>query len=85
MKAERFGSYSRRSTVAGTSNLRRLKSMMRNSFFAPPPRKRTVMRPLLVRPPLEVRPSTSDFSGRPLCSSLRSTSTRLRREGEVGL
>src|SRR5690606_16819440 len=85
MKADRFGSYSRRSTVAGTSHLRRLKSMMRYRRLAPPPRKRTATRPLPPRPPDLVRPWTSFFSGLPLCSSERSTSTRARRPGEVGL
>src|SRR5690606_41954483 len=85
MKAVRFGSYSRRSTVPTTSNLRRLKSILRYSFLAPPPRKRTAMRPPCPRPPDLVRPSVRDFSGRPLCSSERSTSTRARRPGDVGL
>src|ERR1043165_2690508 len=85
MNAERFGSYSRRSTVPGASNLRRLKSMMRYRRLAPPPRKRTAMRPPPPRPPDLVRPSTSDFSGRPLWSSDLSTSTSWRRPGDVGL
>src|SRR3954454_13964334 len=85
MNAERFGSYSMRSTVPGWSNLRRLKSMIRYRRLAPPPRKRTAMRPPPPRPPVLVRPSTSDFSGRHLCSSDLSTSTSWRRPGEVGL
>src|ERR1700761_9748852 len=85
MKAERFGSYSSRSTVAGMSHLRRLKSTMRYSRLAPPPRKRTAMRPPPPRPPDLVKPSTRDFSGRPLWSSDLSTSTSWRRPGEVGL
>src|SRR3569832_2927906 len=85
MKAVRFGSYSRRSTVAGTSHLRRLKSTMRYRRLAPPPRKRTAMRPPPPRPPDLVRPSTRLFSGLPLCSSDRSTRTRPRWPGEVGL
>src|SRR6478609_3498864 len=85
MKADRLGSYSRRSTVPTTSNLRRLKSMIRYRVLAPPPRKRTAMRPPPPRPPDLVRPSTSDFSGRPLCRSDLSTSTSWRRPGDVGL
>src|SRR4051812_17557437 len=85
MKAERFGSYSRRSILPTTSNLRRLKSIMRYRRLAPPPRKRTAMRPPPPRPPDLVRPSTRDFSGRPLWSSDLSTSTSWRRPGEVGL
>src|SRR5690606_30483231 len=84
MKAVRFGSYSRRSTVA-VSHLRRLKSILRYRRLAPPPRKRTAMRPPPPRPPDLVRPWVSDFSGRPLWSSDRSTRTRARRPGEVGL
>src|SRR5579872_7112558 len=43
------------------------------------------MRPPPPRPPVLVRPSTRLFSGLPLWSSERSTSTRPRRPGEVGL
>src|SRR3712207_397530 len=85
MKALRLGSSSSRSTVPTTSNLRRLKSIVRYSRLAPPPRKRTATRPPPPRPPDLVRPSTSDFSGLPLWSSERSTSTSWRRPGEVGL
>src|ERR1700744_2034865 len=85
MKAERLGSYSSRSTGAGTFHLRRFKSTMRYSRLAPPPRKRTAMRPPPPRPPDLVRPSIRLFSGLPLWSSPLSTSTRPRRPGEVGL
>ena len=44
-----------------------------------------VMRPLLLRPPAEVRPSVSVFSGRPFQSSLLSTNTNWRCDGVVGL
>src|SRR5438045_844162 len=43
------------------------------------------MRPPPPRPPDLVRPWTRLFSGRPLWSSLLSTSTSPRRDGEVGL
>src|ERR1700761_3988656 len=85
MNAVRLGSYSRRSTVPTTSNLRRLKSIMRYRRLAPPPRKRTATRPPPPRPPDLVRPWTRDFSGRPLWSSDLSTRTSWRRPGDVGL
>src|SRR3954463_12599467 len=84
MKAVRLGSYSRRTTEAPPC-LRRLKSTRRYRRLAPPPRKRTAIRPLPPRPPDLVRPTTSAFSGLPLWSSLLSTSTSPRRDGEVGL
>src|SRR5580692_9325596 len=70
MKAERFGSYSSRTTSA-TPSLRRLKS--------------TVRSPRLLRPPVSRLPSVSAFTGPPDHSSLRSTSTNWRRPGLVGL
>src|SRR6185437_2185417 len=85
MKAVRFGSYSRRSTVAAMSSLTRLKSTMRYRRFTPPPRQRTVMRPELFRPPLLRSPSVSVLTGSPFQSSLRSTMTSCRCEGVVGL
>src|ERR1700751_2121487 len=85
MKADRLGSYSRRSTVPATSDLRRLKSIFRYSRLAPPPRKRTAIRPPPPRPPDLVRPSTRRLTGRPLYSSDLSTSTRALRPGEVVL
>src|ERR1700733_5264167 len=42
-------------------------------------------RPPPPRPPDLVRPSVRLLTGRPLCSSERSISTRARRPGEVGL
>src|ERR1700757_2748921 len=59
MKPVRFGSYSSRSTVADTSTFSRLKSTMRSAFLWPPPRKRTVMRPVLLRPPVDSLPSVT--------------------------
>src|ERR1700722_13598014 len=85
MKPVRFGSYSSRSTVAGASTLSRLKSTMRSAFLWPPPRKRTVMRPVLLRPPFSDLPSVSALTGLPLWSPLRSTITNWRRPGVVGL
>src|SRR5579863_2001895 len=85
MKAVRFGSYSRRSTVAGTSVLPRLKSTMRYLRLLPPPRRRIVMRPVLLRPPFSRRPSVSALTGLPFHNSLRSTMTSCRCDGVVGL
>ena len=63
MYADRFGSYSIAATRAGIPSLRRLKSILRYSRLAPPPRWRAVLRPLELRPPLFFRPSVSVFSG----------------------
>src|SRR5258708_15179285 len=85
MRALRLGSYSMAATLPGTSSLLRLKSMIRYSFLWPPPRWRTVTRPLTLRPLCFLRCCTSDFSG-----SLRVTSSKVdtdmkRRPGLVGL
>src|SRR3954465_8137073 len=85
MYAVRFGSYSIAATLAGTPSLRRLKSILRYSRFAPPPRWREVMRPCVLRPPDFVRPSVRDFSGRSRVTSARSDQDAKRRPGEVGL
>ena len=63
MYADRFGSYSIAATRAGMPSLVRLKSIRRYRRLAPPPRWRAVLRPLALRPPDFVRPSTRDFSG----------------------
>src|ERR1700757_1780274 len=44
-----------------------------------------VIRPVLLRPPLPRRPSLNDLTGLPFHSPLRSTMTRCRLEGVVGL
>src|SRR5918995_4236684 len=85
MYAERLGSYSIAATRAGIPSLRRLKSMMRYSRLAPPPRWRAVLRPLALRPPLFLRPSTSDFSGVVFVISAKSGYVTKRRPGDVGL
>src|SRR5215472_13910210 len=85
MNAVRFGSYSSRSTVAGTSVFDRLKSTIRYRRLLPPPRQRIVMRPVLLRPPLPRSPSVNALTGLPFHSSLRSTMTNCRRDGVVGL
>src|SRR5947209_8462488 len=85
IKAVRFGSYSSRSTVAGTSTFVRLKSTIRYRRLLPPPRQRIVMRPVLLRPPLPRSPSVRALTGFPFHNSLRSTMTSWRRDGVVGL
>src|SRR3954467_11081083 len=84
MYAERFGSYSIEATFAGTPSLRRLKSILRYRRFAPPPRWREVLRPFELRPPLFLRPSTSDFSGSERVISAKSGYVEKRRPGLVG-
>src|SRR5215208_3482942 len=85
MYADRFGSYSIAATRAGTPSLRRLKSTLRYSRLAPPPRWREVMRPCVLRPPDFLRPSVSAFSGSFLVTSARSDQVAKRRPGDVGL
>src|SRR5437763_1762486 len=85
MYAERLGSYSIWATLAGTPSLRRLKSILRYSRLAPPPRCREVLRPLTLRPPDFFSPSVSDFSGSDRVSSEKSGYMTNRRPGEVGL
>src|SRR5579862_1593435 len=85
MNAVRFGSYSSRSTVAGVSSVFRLKSMIRYRRLWPPPRQRIVVRPVLLRPPFWRKPSVSALTGLPFHNSPRSTMTRWRCEGVVGL
>src|SRR5215217_5014239 len=73
-------------TFAGTPSLRlRLKSILRYRRLAPPPRWRDVLRPLALRPPLFVRPSTRDFSGVVFVISAKSAYETKRRPGDVGL
>src|SRR4029450_4594290 len=65
MKADRLGSYSKRSTVAATSNLRRLKSTRRRRCLCPPPMWLLVIRPWLLRPPVFFLPRVSALTGLP--------------------
>src|SRR3954469_8967696 len=86
MYDDRFGSYSIAATLAGTPSLRlRLKSILRYRRLAPPPRWREVLRPLALRPPDFLRPSTSVFSGSAFVISAKSGYVTKRRPGEVGL
>jgi hypothetical protein len=72
MRAVRLGSYSTVATLAGMPILSRLKSMIRYRCLWPPPRKRLVMRPLLLRPPVDVWCSVSERSGVDRVTSLKS-------------
>ena len=63
MRAERFGSYSIVATTAATPCFSRLKSITRYACLWPPPIKRLVTRPVLLRPPVRCFFSTRDFSG----------------------
>src|SRR5438309_6265056 len=85
MYAERLGSYSMCATLAGTPSLRRLKSILRYSRLAPPPRWRAVLRPRALRPPDFLSPSVSDFSGSERVISAKSGYVTNRRPGDVGL
>src|SRR5690606_11072234 len=62
-----------------------LKSTMRYRRFAPPPLCHIVIRPVLFRPPVFVKPSVRALTGRPFQSSERSISTSPRWPGVVGL
>src|SRR3954462_11497203 len=85
MNAERFGSYSMRSTVAATSHVRRLKSMKRYFCLWPPAMPREVTWPLLLRPPVLCLPSTSALTGLPFHKDDLSTRARPRCDEVVGL
>src|SRR4051812_7845788 len=85
MYAVRFGSYSIAATRAGTPSFVRLKSILRYSRFAPPPRWRAVLRPSELRPPDFFSPSMRVFSGSVLVISAKSGYVMNRRPGEVGL
>jgi hypothetical protein len=85
MWALRFGSYSTAATRAGTPSLRRLKSIRRYLRFAPPPRWRAVILPLVLRPPVFEMPSVSDFSGSALVTAAWSDQVANRRPGVTGL
>src|SRR3954462_10957750 len=71
-------------TRAGTPSLVRLKSILRYSRLAPPPRWRAVLRPSALRPPDFLRPSTRVFSGSVFVNSAKSGNVMNRRPAEVG-
>ena len=85
MRALRLGSYSIVVTRPDTPNLFRLKSMMRYFRLWPPPRWRTVVRPVLLRPPLFFNGANSDRSGVVVVRSLKLDTLMPLRPGDVGL
>src|SRR4051812_11017570 len=85
MCALRFGSYSMAATFAGIPRLSRLKSITRYFCLWPPPMKREVTRPLLLRPPVFGLPLVSAFSGVVFVMSLNEACVWKRMPGEVGL
>src|SRR4051794_25800278 len=85
MYAVRLGSYSMAATLAGIPSRRRLKSTLRYRRLAPPPRWRDVLRPLALRPPDFLSPSTSVRSGSVFVISAKSGYETKRRPGDVGL
>src|SRR3989337_847377 len=85
MNAERLGSYASRSTVAATSQVRRLKSIRRYFCLWPPAMPRDVTWPLLLRPPVLRFPSVSALTGLPFHSADLSTRIRPRCDEVVGL
>src|ERR671921_1636266 len=85
MNADRLGSYSSRSTVAATSQVRRLKSMTRYFCLWPPAIPRDVTWPLLLRPPVLRLPSVRALTGLPFHSDDLSTRIRPRCDEVVGL
>src|SRR6267154_3311552 len=84
MRAVRFGSYSTAATRAGMANLLRRKSMRRYCRLWPPPIYRLVMCPLLLRPPVRLSGSSSDFSGSVFVMSAKSETERKRVAGVIG-
>src|SRR6266536_6416110 len=84
MRDVRFGSYSIAATLAGMPNLSRRKSIRRYCRLCPPPCHRFVMWPLLLRPPVRLSGSSSDFSASPLVTSAKSETERNRVAGVIG-
>ena len=85
MKPDRFGSYSKRSTTAGSLRWR-LKSTSRYSRrWCGACRPRTVICPVLLRPACDLIRIVSFWSGRPFQRPFLLTIRRWRRPGEVGL
>src|SRR5262252_5279181 len=85
MRAERFGSYSMVTTVAGMPALSRLKSMMRSLRLCPPPRCQIVWSPELRRPLMRCFDSVSGLYGRLVVRSSLTVEVVNRRVGVTGL
>src|SRR5438132_3213362 len=84
MRAVRFGSYSIAATRAAIANLSRRKSTRRYCRLCPPLIYRLVMWPLLLRPPVRLSGSSSDFSGSVFVTSVKSETERNRVAGVIG-
>src|SRR5881394_713236 len=84
MRAVRFWSYSTDATFAGIVNFSRRKSMRRYCRLWPPLIYRLVMWPLLLRPPVRLSGSSSDFSGSVFVMSAKSETERKRVAGVIG-
>src|SRR5207245_3208477 len=85
MRAERLGSYSIETTVAGLPFLSRLKSMSRSLRLCPPPRCQMVMSPALRRPPVRSLMRVSGLCGLSVVSSSLVSVVLKRNDGVVGL
>src|SRR5450432_1551116 len=84
MCAERFGSYSIRSTTPTTPSLSRRKSMIRYFCLWPPPLWRVVIRPELLRAPVEFCDTSSGVKPLPLYRCERFGFVTKRVPGDVG-
>src|SRR5580765_89847 len=85
MRAERLGSYSIETTVAGTPFLSRLKSIARSLRLWPPPRCHMVMSPALRRPPVRSLMRVNGLCGLSVVSSSLVSVVLNRNDGVVGL
>ena len=85
MRAVRLGSYSIDVISPGMPNLSRLKSIIRKRRLCPPPRWRTVIRPLEFRPPRFFNGANRDFFGLRSVMSSVVCCTRPRWPGVSGL
>src|SRR5215467_3184946 len=85
MRAERLGSYSMETTVAGTPFLSRLKSIARSLRLCPPPRCQMVMSPRLRRPPVRSLILVSALCGLSVVSSSLVNVVLNRNDGVIGL
>src|SRR3954470_23570763 len=85
MRDDRFGSYSIVDTLAGTSYLFRLKSMIRYIRLWPPPRHQDVRCPALLRPPVLRIGSISALCGSCVVISSKIGTVWNRVPGDVGL
>src|SRR5579863_6688758 len=85
IREERFGSYSSDKTLAGMPAFSRPKSIKRYWRLWPAPRWRLVIRPYILRPPVDFKATTRDFSGAFLVKFSPTMAVIARRPAEVGL